>query len=86
MARAYLKAANEALYTYMRLNSHYGWAKDLPHEQRLRDCLGMEPAEGPRRFIWASSRANCWAGQMRHSETGTKLGIPGRSLYSRIVR
>ena len=48
MARAYVKAANEALYTYMRLNSHYSRAKDLPHEQRLRDCLGMESADGPR--------------------------------------
>src|ERR1700722_1271264 len=28
-----VKAANEALYTCMRLNGHYGWAKDLPHEQ-----------------------------------------------------
>jgi cyclohexanecarboxyl-CoA dehydrogenase len=43
-----VKAANEALYTCMRLNGHYGWAKDLPHEQRLRDCLGMESADGPR--------------------------------------
>ncbi len=40
--------ANEVLYTCMRLNGHYGWAKDLPHEQRLRDCLGMESADGPR--------------------------------------
>ena len=43
-----VKAANEVLYTCMRLNGHYGWAKDLPHEQRLRDCLGMESADGPR--------------------------------------
>jgi cyclohexanecarboxyl-CoA dehydrogenase len=40
--------ANEVLATCMRLNGHYGWAKDLPHEQRLRDCLGMESADGPR--------------------------------------
>ena len=43
-----VKTANEVLYTCMRLNGHYGWAKDLPHEQRLRDCLGMESADGPR--------------------------------------
>ena len=43
-----VKVANEVLYTCMRLNGHYGWAKDLPHEQRLRDCLGMESADGPR--------------------------------------
>lgn len=43
-----VKTANEVLYTCMRLNGHYGWAKGLPHEQRLRDCLGMESADGPR--------------------------------------
>ena len=43
-----VKVANEVLYTCMRLNGHYGWAKDLPHEQRLRDCLGRESADGPR--------------------------------------
>jgi cyclohexanecarboxyl-CoA dehydrogenase len=43
-----VKTANEVLYTCMRLNGHYGWAKELPHEQRLRDCLGMESADGPR--------------------------------------
>ena len=43
-----VKAANEAIQTCMRLHGHYGWAKDLPFEQRLRDCLGMESADGPR--------------------------------------
>ena len=43
-----VKVANEVLYTCMRLHGHYGWAKDLPFEQRMRDCLGMESADGPR--------------------------------------
>jgi cyclohexanecarboxyl-CoA dehydrogenase len=43
-----VKAANEAIQTCMRLHGHYGWSKDLPFEQRLRDCLGMESADGPR--------------------------------------
>ncbi|MCB1475574.1 MAG: acyl-CoA dehydrogenase family protein [Rhodobiaceae bacterium] len=43
-----VKVANEALYTCMRLHGHYGWAKSFPFEQRLRDCLGMESADGPR--------------------------------------
>ena len=43
-----VKVANEVLYTCIRLNGHYGWAKELPHEQRLRDCMGMESADGPR--------------------------------------
>ena len=43
-----VKTANEVIATCMRLNGHYGWSKDLPHEQRLRDCLGMESADGPR--------------------------------------
>jgi alkylation response protein AidB-like acyl-CoA dehydrogenase len=25
-----------------------GYAKEFPHEQRLRDCIGMESADGPR--------------------------------------
>ncbi|MYZ46576.1 acyl-CoA dehydrogenase family protein [Propylenella binzhouense] len=40
--------ANEVLYTCMRLHGHYGWATSLPFEQRYRDCLGMESADGPR--------------------------------------
>lgn len=43
-----VQAANEVLYTCVRLNGHYGFAKELPHEQRLRDCIGMESADGPR--------------------------------------
>lgn len=43
-----VKVANEVLYTCMRLNGHYGYAKELMHEQRLRDCIGMESADGPR--------------------------------------
>lgn len=43
-----VKAANEVLYTCMRLHGHYGFAKEFPHEQRLRDCIGMESADGPR--------------------------------------
>jgi cyclohexanecarboxyl-CoA dehydrogenase len=43
-----VKTANEVLYTCMRLHGHYGWAKSFPFEQRLRDCLGMESADGPR--------------------------------------
>lgn len=43
-----VKVANEALYTCMRLHGHYGFAKEFPFEQRLRDCIGMESADGPR--------------------------------------
>jgi cyclohexanecarboxyl-CoA dehydrogenase len=43
-----VKVANEALYTCMRLHGHYGYAKEFPFEQRLRDCIGMESADGPR--------------------------------------
>jgi cyclohexanecarboxyl-CoA dehydrogenase len=25
---------------------HYGWAKDLPHLQRLREVMGLESGEG----------------------------------------
>ncbi len=43
-----VKTASEVLATCMRLHGHYGYAKEFPHEQRLRDCIGMESADGPR--------------------------------------
>ena len=43
-----VKVANEVLYTCMRLHGHYGYAKEFPFEQRVRDCIGMESADGPR--------------------------------------
>ena len=43
-----VKVANEAIATCMRLHGFYGWTKEFPFEQRLRDCLGMESADGPR--------------------------------------
>jgi len=43
-----VKVANEVLYTCMRLHGHYGYAKEFPFEQRIRDCIGMESADGPR--------------------------------------
>lgn len=43
-----VKTAGEVIATCIRLHGHYGYAKELPHEQRLRDCLGMESADGPR--------------------------------------
>jgi cyclohexanecarboxyl-CoA dehydrogenase len=43
-----VKIANEVIATCMRLHGHYGYAKEFPHEQRLRDCIGMESADGPR--------------------------------------
>ena len=43
-----VKTANEVIATCMRLHGHYGYAKEFPHEQRLRDCIGMESADGPR--------------------------------------
>ena len=25
---------------------HYGWSKDLPHQQRMRDVMGLEIGDG----------------------------------------
>ena len=25
---------------------HYGWTKDLPHQQRMRDVMGLEIGDG----------------------------------------
>jgi alkylation response protein AidB-like acyl-CoA dehydrogenase len=29
-----------------RSAGHYGWSKDLPHQQRLRDVMGLEIGDG----------------------------------------
>lgn len=40
------KAAVEAIHQCILLNGHYGYTKDLPLEQRLRDVIGLEIGDG----------------------------------------
>lgn len=40
------KTAVEAIHQCILLNGHAGYTKDLPHEQRLRDVIGLEIGDG----------------------------------------
>ena len=40
------KLAVDALHQCILTFGHYGWSMDLPHQQRLRDVMGMELGEG----------------------------------------
>jgi cyclohexanecarboxyl-CoA dehydrogenase len=40
------KLAVEAIHQCLLLNGHYGYTKDLPLEQRLRDTIGLEIGDG----------------------------------------
>ena len=38
--------ATEAIHECLKLHGHYGWTKHLPIEQRLRDVIGQQIADG----------------------------------------
>lgn len=42
-----LRLASEAIYDCLLFHGHYGYAVDLPFEQRLRDVIGLEIADAP---------------------------------------
>ena len=40
------KTAVEVIHQCLITNGHYGWSMDLPHQQRLRDVMGLEIGDG----------------------------------------
>lgn len=40
------KTAVDAIHDCLLLNGHYGYTRELPHEQRLRDVIGLEIGDG----------------------------------------
>ena len=40
------KTAVEAIHQCLLTHGHYGWSLDLPHQQRLRDVMGLEIGDG----------------------------------------
>lgn len=40
------KTAVEAIHQCLLTHGHYGWSMDLPHQQRLRDVMGLEIGDG----------------------------------------
>ncbi len=40
------QVAFDVIHRYLITHGHYGYAKDLPHQQRLRDVLGLQIGDG----------------------------------------
>ena len=40
------KTAAEAVHRCLRFHRHYGYSKELPHQQRLRDIIGWQIGDG----------------------------------------
>ncbi len=40
------KTAVEVIHRCLLTHGHYGWSMDLPHQQRLRDVMGLEIGDG----------------------------------------
>jgi cyclohexanecarboxyl-CoA dehydrogenase len=40
------KTAVEVIHQCLLLHGHYGWSMDLPHQQRMRDVMGLEIGDG----------------------------------------
>ena len=40
------KAAFDVIHQCLLTFGHYGWSKDLPHQQRMRDVMGLEIGDG----------------------------------------
>ncbi|MBP0465011.1 cyclohexanecarboxyl-CoA dehydrogenase [Roseomonas sp. PWR1] len=40
------KTARDVIHQCLLTHGHYGWSKDLPHQQRLRDVMGLEIGDG----------------------------------------
>ena len=40
------KTAFDAIHQCLLTFGHYGWSKDLPHQQRMRDVMGLEIGDG----------------------------------------
>ena len=40
------KFAFDAIHQCLLTFGHYGWSKDLPHQQRMRDVMGLEIGDG----------------------------------------
>ncbi len=40
------KTAVDAIHQCLLTHGHYGWSMDLPHQQRLRDVMGLEIGDG----------------------------------------
>jgi cyclohexanecarboxyl-CoA dehydrogenase len=40
------RTAFDVIHQCLLTFGHYGWTKDLPHQQRMRDVMGLEIGDG----------------------------------------
>jgi len=40
------KASVDVIHQCLLTHGHYGWSMDMPHQQRLRDVMGIEIGDG----------------------------------------
>lgn len=55
------KASVDVIHQCLLTHGHYGWSKDMPHQQRLRDVMGIEIGDGTAqimKMIIARTRAS----------------------------
>ncbi|MEO2169358.1 MAG: acyl-CoA dehydrogenase [bacterium] len=68
------KIAADAVHRCLRFHGHYGYSKDLPHQQRLRDIIGWQIGDGSEevmKLLIARSRFGREVSDapMRHAES-----------------
>ncbi len=52
MVKAYgIREAFQALHTCVTLSGWPGYSSDLPHEQRMRDVMGLEIGDGTQEIM-----------------------------------
>ena len=45
------KTAVDTIHQCLLTFGHYGWSMDLPHQQRMRDVMGLELGDGPAQIM-----------------------------------
>jgi cyclohexanecarboxyl-CoA dehydrogenase len=70
------KMAAEAVHRCLRFHGHYGYSRDLPHQQRLRDIIGWQIGDGSEevmKLLIARSRfgRDVFDAPMRHASASS---------------
>ena len=66
------KTAVDVIHQCLLTHGHYGWSFDLPHQQRLRDVMGLEIGDGTAqimKLIIAREKAGRVGGAVREGLT-----------------
>ncbi len=62
------KTAVDVIHQCLLTHGHYGWSLDLPHQQRLRDVMGIEIGDGTAQIMkMIIARSRCGAAGAKQS-------------------